>query len=68
MGATTNTHPRRYDLSAQHDQHIKVKVNAMDCSIVGVILHFSSNVAYVWDVGNCTNYMAKIRHKLDCGS
>jgi len=40
----------------------------MGCSIVGIILHFSSNVAYVWDVGNCANYMAKIRHKFNCGS
>ncbi len=35
---------------------------------MGVFLQCISNVAYVWDVGNCTNYMAKIGHKLDCGS
>jgi len=35
---------------------------------MGVLLQCISNVAYVWDVGNCTNYMAKIGHELDCGS
>ncbi len=28
-GSNRNAHPRRYDLSAQHDQHIKVKVYTM---------------------------------------
>jgi len=61
MGATANAHLRRYNLNAQHDQHIKVKVTQcyglFNC---GSNLDFSSNVAYVWDVGNCTSYMDNI--------
>jgi hypothetical protein len=29
MRATANAHPQRYDLSAQHDQYIKVRVYEM---------------------------------------